>query len=143
MIRESLVKCINSCKQLKLQKFKSKNDKIRFLKTKTSLINVKKKIKNYEAGEDEKSCNIKLVDLSKRIRANKIDKHKNEINEKFQCSNTPNNMKTQKKKKKMPSKIFSRKFSKYKDVQKKLKAKFKSTYKSSGKFDRSYYRKTL
>jgi hypothetical protein len=137
MIRESLVKCINSCKQLKLQKFKSKNDKIRFLKTKTSLINVKKKIKNYEAGEDEKSCNIKLVDLSKRIRANKIDKHKNEINEKFQCSNIPNNMKTQNINKKMPSKIFSRKFSKYKDVQKKLKAKFKSTYKSSGKFDQS------
>ncbi|XP_026807694.1 uncharacterized protein MAL8P1.12-like [Rhopalosiphum maidis] len=137
MIKESLVKCINSCKQLKLQKFKSKNDKIRFLKTKTSFINIKKNIKNYEAGEDEKSCNIKLVDLSKRIRANKIYKHKNKINEKFQCSNTPNNMKTENINKKMPSKIFSRKFSKYKDVQKKLKAKFRSTYKSSGKFDQS------
>ncbi|KAE9537353.1 hypothetical protein AGLY_006376 [Aphis glycines] len=137
MIKESLLKCINSCKQLKLQKFKSKNDKIRFLKTKTSVLNIQKNIKNYEAGENEKSCNVKLVDLSKKIRANKIVKHKNETNEKFQCPNTQNNMKTEYKIKKMPSKIFSRKFSKYKDVQQKLKAKFKSTYKSSGKFDQS------
>lgn len=134
MIRESLLKCINSCKQLKLRKIKSKNDKIRLLKTTMSVINVKKRIKNYEAGENEKSCNYKPVDLSKRIIANKIEKHKIQTNEQFQC---PNNIEPKKKIKKIPSKIFSRKFSKYKDVQRKLKAKFKSNYKSIGKFDQS------
>ncbi|XP_060877032.1 uncharacterized protein LOC132949925 [Metopolophium dirhodum] len=135
MIRESLLKCINSCKQLKLQKIKSKNDKIRLLKTKMSVLNVQKRIKNYEAGENEKSCNYKPVDLSKRIIANKKVKHcKIKTNEQFQC---PNNMEPEKKTKKIPSKIFSRKFSKYKDVQQKLKAKFKSNYNSSGKFDQS------
>eukprot|EP00102_Acyrthosiphon_pisum_P010427 XP_008178733.1 PREDICTED: uncharacterized protein LOC100574056 isoform X2 [Acyrthosiphon pisum] len=135
MIRESLLKCINSCKQLKLQKIKSKTDKIRLLKTKMSVLNVKKRIKNYEAGENEKSCNYKPVDSSKRIIAKKIVKHcKIKTNEQFQC---PNNMESKKKIKKIPSTIFSRKFSKYKDVQQKLKAKFKSNYNSSGKFDQS------
>lgn len=134
MIRESLLKCINSCKQLKLLKTKSKKDKIRLLKTKMSVVNVKNKINNYEAGENEKYCNYKPVDLSKRIRANKIVKHKIKIHEKFQC---PDIVKAEKKMLKMPSKIFSRKFSKYKDVQQKLRAKFKSTYKSSGQFDQS------
>lgn len=134
MLKKSLLKCINSCKQLKLQKNKSKNDKNRLLKTKMSVINVKKRIENYEVGENEKSCNYKPVDFSKRTIANKIVKHKIKSNEKFQC---PNSMEPEKKIKKMPSKIFSRKFSKYKDVQRKLKAKFKSNYKSSGKFDQS------
>jgi len=135
MIRESLLKCINSCKQLKLQKIKSKNDKIRLLKTKMSVLNVQKRIKNYEAGENEKYCNYKPVDLSKTIIANKIVKHcKIKTNEQYQC---PNNMEPKKTTKKIPSKIFSRKFSKYKDVQQKLKAKFKSNYNSSGKFDQS------
>lgn len=134
MLKESLLKCINSCKQLKLQKIKSKNDKIRLLKTKMSVINVKKRIENYEVGENEKSCNYKPVDFSKRTIANEIVKHTIKTNEKFQC---PNSMEPEKKIKKMPLKIFSRKFSKYKDVQQKLKAKFKSNYKSSGKFDQS------
>jgi len=134
LIRDSILKCINSCKQLKIPKIKSKNDKKRLLKTKMSLVNLKQSIKKYEAGENEKSCNYKPIDLSKRVIANKIVKPKIKPNEKFQC---PNNMEIQKKIQKMPSKIFSRKFSKYKDVRRRLKAKFKSTYKSSGKFDQS------
>lgn len=132
LIRDSILKCINSCKQLKLPKIKSKNDKNRLLKTKMSLVHLKQSIKNYEAGENEKSCNYKPIDLSKRIIANKIVKPKVKPNEKMQCQN---NMEFEKKIQKMPSKIFSRKFSKYRDVRRRLKAKFKSTYKSSGKFD--------
>lgn len=134
MIRESLLRCINSCKQLDLRTIKSKNDKLQLLKTKKSE-NIKKNVRTYEGGEFQKPCNyVKLGDFPKRIKVNKVVNLKNETNEKLQC---PNNTKIEKKIRRMSSKIFSRKFSKYKDVHQKIKAKFKSTYKSSGKFDQS------